>query len=78
MSYLLTLMFILQIKLLLYAQISALLANFVLQFGNEMLLTSFYASSLITILAIILLEPKIEAIIKNFFVKIIFRVRMSL
>lgn len=60
-----------KMKLLLYAQLAALGANFVFQFGNEMLLTSFYASSLLVILGIVLLEPRIESVIRNFFGKVI-------
>ncbi|XP_039251491.2 protein C-mannosyl-transferase DPY19L1-like [Styela clava] len=60
-----------KIKILLYAQIAALGGNFVFQFGNEMLLTSFYASSLVAILCIVLLESRIEKVVQNFFAKVI-------
>ncbi|XP_002131981.2 protein C-mannosyl-transferase DPY19L1 [Ciona intestinalis] len=54
-----------KIMILIHAQIIALLANFVFQFGNKMLLTSFYASSLIAIYAIVKFERKIDGSVKN-------------
>jgi len=63
-------------NILLHAQFIALLANFVFQFGNEMLLTSFYASSLISVIAIVNLEDKIEGGIKNLVLRCITKVSM--
>nr|CAB3239890.1 probable C-mannosyltransferase DPY19L1 [Phallusia mammillata] len=54
-----------KINIVLHAQLIALLANFVFQFGNEMLLTSFYASSLLSIILIVKMEKSIESNIKN-------------
>uniref|UniRef100_H2ZHL2 C-mannosyltransferase DPY19L1 n=1 Tax=Ciona savignyi TaxID=51511 RepID=H2ZHL2_CIOSA len=50
-----------KMMILIHAQIIALLANFVFQFGNEMLLTSFYASSLVAIFVIVKLERAIDS-----------------
>ena len=61
-------------NIVLHAQLIALLANYVLQFGNEMLLTSFYASSLLSVLAIVNLEDKIEGGIKNLVLRCVAKV----
>ncbi|XP_064614420.1 protein C-mannosyl-transferase DPY19L1-like [Liolophura sinensis] len=45
---------------ILTGQLIGLAVSFILLFGNEMLLTSFYASCLFTVLAIVLLEPVIH------------------
>ncbi|XP_076806405.1 protein C-mannosyl-transferase DPY19L1-like [Clavelina lepadiformis] len=58
-----------KLNIVIHAQLIALLANFVFQFGNEMLLTSFYASSLLSIMLIVKLESKIEGSIRNLIAK---------
>jgi len=68
---------ILQMNILLHAQLIALLANFVFQFGNEMLLTSFYASSLLSIIIIVKLENKIEPYVKNIIARCLIKVRIA-
>ena len=64
-------------NILLHAQLAALLANFVFQFGNEMLLTSFYASSLLSVLAIVNMEEKIEGNIKNLILRCLTKVHYN-
>ena len=54
-----------QLNIVLHAQLLALVTNYVFQFGNEMLLTSFYASSLLTVIAIVHFESKIEGTVQN-------------
>ncbi|XP_077978048.1 protein C-mannosyl-transferase DPY19L1-like [Glandiceps talaboti] len=49
-----------KIKCILNGQIISLVISFILLFGNEMLLTSFYASCLVTVMAIVMAEPVIE------------------
>lgn len=63
-----------KMKILLHAQIGALGANFIFQFGNEMLLTSFFAASLLVILAVVMLEDKIDPLLKNFFLRVFVKV----
>lgn len=63
-----------KMKILLHAQIAALAANFVFQFGNEMLLTSFYAASILVILAVVTMEQRIDRILRNFFVRVFTKV----
>ncbi|KAL3831444.1 hypothetical protein ACJMK2_023195 [Sinanodonta woodiana] len=43
-------------------QVSGFLISYILLFGNEMLLTSFFCSCLITVTLIVLLEPFLEAL----------------
>jgi len=54
-----------KMNILLHGQLAALLANFVFQCGNEMLLTSFYASSLLAVFIVVKLEGKIEPVVRN-------------
>jgi len=54
-----------KMNILLHGQIFALLANFAFQCGNEMLLTSFYASSLLAVFIVVKLEGKIEPAVRN-------------
>lgn len=61
-------------NLLLHAQIAALAGNFVFQFGNEMLLTSFYAASILVILAVVTMEQRIDRILRNFFLRVFIKV----
>lgn len=62
-------------KLFIYAHTASLLSNFVFQFGNEMLLTSFFASSLIVMFVIVFLEDVIESKIGNLIVRCLIKVR---
>ncbi|XP_070566148.1 LOW QUALITY PROTEIN: protein C-mannosyl-transferase DPY19L1-like [Ptychodera flava] len=49
-----------KMKCVLYGQAIGLFCSYHLLFGNEMLLTSFYASALITVWVIVLSEPVVE------------------
>ncbi|XP_013396417.1 probable C-mannosyltransferase DPY19L1 [Lingula anatina] len=51
-----------KMKVVLYGQTVALVISYIFLFGNEMLLTSFYASCLFTVHIILLLEPIVENI----------------
>ncbi|XP_052093722.1 probable C-mannosyltransferase DPY19L1 [Mytilus californianus] len=51
-----------KIKVILYGQLIGLLVSYLALFGNEMLLTSFFASCLLTVLIIVYLEPVLENI----------------
>ncbi|XP_071152611.1 protein C-mannosyl-transferase DPY19L1-like [Mytilus edulis] len=51
-----------KIKVILYGLLIGLLVSYLALFGNEMLLTSFFASCLLTVLIIVNLEPVIEKI----------------
>ena len=61
-------------NIVLHAQLIALLTNYVFQFGNEMLLTSFYASSLLSVLVIVKMEEKIEGSVKNLIARCLIKV----
>jgi len=62
-----------KINILLDAQLLALVANFVFQCGNKMLLTSFYASSLLSVIIIVRFESKIEGRIRNLILRCLFK-----
>lgn len=57
-----------KMRIVLWGQTIGLAVSYVFLFGNEMLLTSFFASCLITVHVIVLLEPVIEKIRIRFFI----------
>jgi len=67
-----------KVKIVLHAQMIALILNFIFQCGNEMLLTSFYASSLLAVFIIVHQEDRIESKIKNIVARCIVKVGLWL
>ncbi|OWF50081.1 probable C-mannosyltransferase DPY19L1 [Mizuhopecten yessoensis] len=49
-----------KVKVIMMGQLTGLLVSFAALFGNEMLLTSFFASCLVTVMIIVILEPYLE------------------